>query len=155
MEEYIKQLKTIYFIEYLLKTLLFLVAVLSLILIVKTFYNSIVTKDKTENIVIKFIISMGLLFTMIWLIPQIVNYTKDLNSVVNNEFEEITGTVFKYEKNEIDAGFQSNNFPNIKSLDGSTVIILYVKNKTEINKTYTFVYLKHSKIGVIKKQHHF
>ena len=63
----------------------------------------------------------------------------------NNNFKMIVGTVYRYAKNEAETGQQLNSHPIIKLLGSDETIELFVNKGTELNKTYTFMYLEYTK----------
>lgn len=93
------------------------------------------------------IAELGFLYT---LIP----YFKDLKSVRNNTFEELTGTVIRYKRNQDpESGQQINTCAIICAINCSKEIEIRVtEGMTQRNEIYTFIYLKHTKIGAVKAQ---
>ena len=78
---------------------------------------------------------------------------KDFSTVKNNNFKTIIGTVYRYAKNEAEAGQQLNSHPIIKLLNSEETIELFINKGTELNKTYKFIYLKHTKIGEVEEEY--
>lgn len=93
------------------------------------------------------IAELGFLYT---LIP----YLKDLNSVRNNAFEELTGAVIRYKRNQDpESGQQINTRAIICAINSNEEIeICVTEGMTQRNEIYTFIYLKHTKIGAVKAQ---
>lgn len=91
------------------------------------------------------IAEIGFLYTLI-------SYLKDFDRVRKNIFDEITGTVIRYKRNQDpESGQQINTRPTICESDSNKEIEIYItEGMTQLNETYTFIYLKHTRIGVVK-----
>lgn len=90
---------------------------------------------------------------IIYFISIFIICLKDYKKVRKNEFKEIFGTVYRYAKNEAETGQQINSHPIIKILGRDETIELFVNKGTVLSKTYTFLYLENTKIGVVKDEY--
>lgn len=145
----IKELKKIYFFSLLSNLLLIIVMSLGIIYLIidkKSF-----EMDKTGEKLLFYVILIVIIICTVYLMYKFVICLKDSHKVINNEFKEIVGTVYRYSKNEAETGQQLNSHPIIKILGRDETIELFVNKGTELNKTYTFLYLENSKIGVVKE----
>jgi len=141
--EDIKKLKSRYYLE--LTSCIFF-ALACLIIIIITANDSFVDETLSKYAFIVFIALMGL-YSMYLL----VRYLKDLKCVRSNNYKELIGKVKYYESIlGFETGKQVNVQPIIQEINGDKEIKLSINDKTEKNKTYTFIYLKHTKIGVVK-----
>lgn len=91
------------------------------------------------------IAEIGFLYTLI-------SYFKDFHRVRRNIYDEITGTVIRYKRNQDpESGQQINTRPTICAINSNKEIeICVTEGMTQLNETYTFIYLKHTRIGVVK-----
>jgi hypothetical protein len=79
-------------------------------------------------------------------------YAADLDAAANREYIVVTGTVVGYRKAaDSENGETYYNEPIVEIRGTGEKIELDAFN-TEINETYTFIYLKHSKLAVIKER---
>lgn len=125
-------------------SLLFLLAFILSVLFPTVFFIEVPTGITLSVIVMIFsLIELYLLYVLITCL-------KDLKNVLKNHFEVITGRVIRYARNQADTGRQLNNYPIIQEVNSDKTIRLLVNKGTEINGTYTFYYLKHTKIGIVK-----
>ncbi len=96
---------------------------------------------------------VAVVFTIIFLIiTQIIPYFKDLKNCIRENYLNVTGKVIGFEKNENpDSGDQIDCIPIIQTETGEK-ITLSVNEFLDIGKTYTFNYLKHTKLAEVKKE---
>ncbi len=124
--------------------LMFLIAIILSVLFPTIFF----TEAPTE---IALSVILGIFSLVeIYLLYVLITCLKDLNNVKKNNFEVITGRVIRYARNQADTGRQLNNYPIIQEVNSDKTVRLLVNKGTEINGTYTFHYLKHTKIGIVK-----
>lgn len=107
--------------------------------------------DKTTAKIFTYVLIAVLAMCESYLIYLLVNLFKDLKSVRTNTFEEITGTIIRYRRNESEDGRQINSMPIIQEVGSDRIIKLTLNNmSTRKNQTYTFIYLRHTRIGAVK-----
>lgn len=143
----VKDLKTSYYAK--LGFCIAFILMFFLAIIMSVFHPDYFFSDNPIGLALSVIVGIFSL-SEIYLLHVLIVCLKDWTSVRKNTFEEITGTVIRYSKNEADTGYQLNNYPQIKPINDDKKITLLVNKGTEINGTYTFLYLKHTKIGVVK-----
>lgn len=141
----IKSIKRRYYIQlwiYIVLAIGFIVA-LTLIAVYKNAFSAEIIPYLL--IVILSVAELGFLYTLI-------SYLKDLKSVRKNNFEEITGAVIRYKRNQDpESGQQINTRAIIRATNSNREIeICVTEGMTRRNETYTFIYFKHTKIGTIK-----
>lgn len=101
-------------------------------------------KTRSKGIYI-FIIIVCLIFVG-WLWYKFVPYIKDLKAVRFHNFSYFTEEVIEYKKRKAIGGIAVSykySQPIIRDANGNQ--ITFNVNDTELNKTYTFIYLKHTK----------
>ncbi|MDD4000038.1 MAG: hypothetical protein PHX62_03995 [Bacilli bacterium] len=146
-----KKLKQEYLIA-LIFTIVFIIIMVTGIILVIVNKNSI---SIGANELFNYILIYGLIIlcsigTLIFL-RELIKYSKDFKAVKNGQFEEVTGTIIKFAKNQDpDSGRQINCIPIIKISNSDETIRLKINYFTKIGETYTFIYLKHTKMGAIK-----
>jgi hypothetical protein len=91
--------------------------------------------------------------TECWFVYKLIICLKDFSTVKNNNFKTTIGTVYRYAKNEAETGQQLNSHPIIKLLNSEETIELFINKGTELNKTYKFIYLEHTKIGAVEEEY--
>ncbi|MDZ4196963.1 MAG: hypothetical protein U1C51_06965 [Candidatus Izemoplasmatales bacterium] len=107
--------------------------------------------DKTMAKVFTYVLIAVIASCESYLIYLLVNLFQDLKSVRTNTFEEITGIIIRYRRNEGEDGRQINSMPTIQEVGSDRIIKLTLNNtSTRKNQTYTFIYLKHTKIGAVQ-----
>lgn len=91
------------------------------------------------------IAEIGFLYTLI-------KYLKDFNCVRKNSFDEITGKIVRYKRNQDpESGQQINTRAIVIGIDSNKEIeILVVEGIINCNEIYTFIYLKYTRIGAVK-----
>ncbi|MDL2292470.1 hypothetical protein LJC17_02640 [Acholeplasma sp. OttesenSCG-928-E16] len=145
----IKGLKMQYFI-FLVFSIVFNMIMITVIVLLAMNRDGLFGMEQNVSSIISYV-GIGIsALAEIYLVYRCIICFKDLNSVRNNTFEEITGTVIRYAKNESETGQQLNDHPIIKEVDSEKTIKLFVSKGTRIQGTYTFIYLKHTKIGIVK-----
>jgi len=147
----IKELKNIYYFSLLSNLLLIIVMSIGIIYLIidkKSFELDIAGEQ-----VLFYVILIVIIICVVYFVYKFFICLKDYRKVCNNEFEEIIGTVYRYAKNEAETGQQINSHPIIKLLGRDETIELFVNKGTELNKTYTFLYLENTKIGVVKEEY--
>jgi hypothetical protein len=89
-----------------------------------------------------------------WLIYTFIPYVQDMSDVRSKEFNYITGEVIGYNKRKAigDIAVSYKYAQPIVIDDDRNQTILEVNN-TELNKTYSFIYLRHTKIAIIIEEH--
>ena len=94
------------------------------------------------------VVAVGCAFFTYKLIPHF----QDLSAVKAESFEVFTGEVIGYAKVNYgtDSGTTYKN-PKIKDSEGKTIVLNLKYWTTELNKTYTFIYLKHTRLAVVKE----
>jgi hypothetical protein len=97
-----------------------------------------------------FFSAIGLLFLVNTLFGfKFTLHCLDLKAVQNRNFETITGTVINYDKaTSYENGTVDYSYPIIK-IEGTDKTIILDAGQTELYKTYTFIYLKYTKIADI------
>jgi hypothetical protein len=91
-----------------------------------------------------------LLFLFILSVTVVVPHALDFKAAKRKKFESVTGTVARYKK--VNHGGEpptTSFYPIIKDSITGKELILKV-NGAEINRRYTFIYLKHTKLALIK-----
>ena len=84
---------------------------------------------------------------------EFIKHSKDFKAVKTGQFEEVTGTVVGFVKNQdADSGRQINCVPIIQISGSEKTISLTINTFAKIGETYTFVYLKNTKLGEIKTE---
>ncbi len=77
-------------------------------------------------------------------------FCKDLTAVKQGSFEQVTGRVIRFLRNEnIDTGQQMNLLPIIAINGTEKTIKLVLSTYIKIGVKYTFAYLKHTGIAVV------
>ena len=88
-----------------------------------------------------------------WAVYKFVPYGQDLRYVREKEFSYITGEVIGYNKKESIGDIAvTYKYSQPIVINGDNQIILEVRD-TELNKVYSFIYLKHTKIAIITEEH--
>ena len=143
----IKELKKQYYTTFISIILLFITFT---ILMISCIVNKTAGNYPIVGVIIAVLIFLG---GAVYSLRMLIIYLMDLKSVRANTFAEITGTVIHYKPNQgVDTGKQVDDHPTIQEIGSDKKIKLLVLKGTKINETYTFIYLKHSKIGVVKCQ---
>lgn len=145
-----KQLKQEYFVIFIVR--LFIIAMLASAIIACAVSENSISMQCTLT---KDLLFYGLIITFslaeLYCIYDFTRYCKDFKAAKYEEFEEITGTVVKFARNQnIDTGQQINCIPIVQIKGSKEIIRLRLKTFTKIGQTYTFIYLKHTKIGAVK-----
>ena len=91
------------------------------------------------------IIAVGCAFFTYKLIP----YFQDLSAIKTGNYEVFAGEVIEYTKvnYSTESGITYKN-PKIKDSEGKTIVLNLKYRTTETNKSYKFLYLKHTKLAV-------
>lgn len=147
----IKELKANYYFAFVFNIILIMMMIIPLACILIS--DDIFGLETPISQIISYTIGIVIIIGEIWLIYKFILCLKDLPSVINNNFTEMVGTVYRYARNESETGQQLNNYPKIKILNSDLIIELFVNKGTEINKTYRFIYLKNTKIGAVKEDY--
>lgn len=148
----IKELKSIYYL-YLIASIVFSVMIISAIVLLIIDDPVFFDLEESTSGFIKYVFIAILGITEVWFVYKLIICLKDFNAVKNNNFKMIVGTVYRYAKNEAETGQQLNSHPIIKLLGSDETIELFVNKGTELNKTYTFMYLEYTKIGAVKEEY--
>ena len=146
-----KELKSNYYFS--LVTNLLLIIIMSLCIIYLIIDRKSFEFDKIGEQILFYGILILIIICIVYFMYKFIICLKDYQKVRNNEFKEIVGTVYRYAKNETETGQQLNSHPIIKLLGRDETIELFVNKGTELNKTYTFMYLENTKIGVVKEEY--
>ncbi len=141
----IKQIKRRYYIQLCLYVIFAIVLIVALILFA-------VYRNTFSNIIIPYVLIVIFSIAEIGFLYTLFIHLKDLNSVRKNAFEQKTGTVIRYKRNQDpESGQQINTRAIICPIDSSKEIeILVTEGMTKRDGTYDFIYLKHTKIGAVK-----
>lgn len=147
----IKELKLNYYFSFMTNLILILIISLGVIFLIINKHNFDIN-EVNEKILFYSTIAV-IIITLIYFLYKFVVLLKDYRFVKNNKFEEIIGTVYRYAKNEAETGQQLNSHPIINVLGSNDSIELFVNKGTELNKTYVFIYLKYTRIAVVKEEY--
>jgi hypothetical protein len=147
-----KELKSAYYL-YLITSIIFsIMIVLGMILLMVN--NPVFFElEESTSIFIKYVLIVILSITECWFVYKLIICLKDFSTVKNNNFKTTIGTVYRYAKNEAETGQQLNSHPIIKLLNSEETIELFINKGTELNKTYKFIYLEHTKIGAVEEEY--
>lgn len=120
-----------------------------LVIILLIFRGKIISND---NIRSKGAFYFGIIMCLTfngWLLFKFVPYGQDLQYVRTKEFSYVTGEVIGYNKREAIGDIAvTYKYSQPIIIDGENQVVLEV-NDTELNKMYSFIYLKHTKIAII------
>lgn len=125
-----------------------------IIILLLIFRNKIISDDNVRSKGVYYFIMIVCVVFNGWLIYTFTPYGQDMKDVRSNEFNYITGEVIGYNKRKAigDIAVSYKYYQPIVIDDDGNQIILEVNN-TELNKTYSFIYLKHTKIAIIIVEH--
>ncbi len=85
-------------------------------------------------------------------IYDFAKYCRDFKAAKNLQFEELSGTVIKFAKNQdASTGVQINSIPIIQVVGSNEMIKLRINGFLKIGETYNFIYLKYTKMGAVKE----
>ena len=110
-----------------------------------------IIKNKFKNKSALYVSLLVILGFFIYFTIKFIPYAKDYNNVKNNLFYTVTGIVIDYGKARSIGDIASEikyYYPIIEDTDGNHIQLDV--NGTELNQTYTFIYLEHSKLAVLK-----
>lgn len=134
-------------------TIAFLLVVLTLFLMRNKLLQN-VDKSFLSKILLYFIIFIFLLIDLSFAF-RLSLYVKDYEAVNRGEFEYITATVIDYGRAvsvggdiAVDTHY---HYPIVKDIDSDYLIKLDCIG-TELSETYTFIYLKNSRVALIVEQ---
>lgn len=149
-----KKIWIVYFGRLVLIVVCFIMLVVGLIAciincnsIISSFEDELSDKILFYGLIIIF--SAGILGILL----EFAKTIKDFKTAKARQFVEVTGTVIKFAKNHDEMGNQINNHPIIKLLGHDKTIELFINDRIDLNKTYTFIYLEHTKIGAVKEEY--
>ena len=127
---------------------IYLIAIIVLfIIMVLTF----IIKNKFKNKSALYVSLLVILGFFIYFTIKFIPYAKDYKKVKNNLYYTVTGIVIDYGKARSIGDIASEikyYYPIIEDTDGNHIQLDV--NGTELNQTYTFIYLEHSKLAVLK-----
>jgi glucan phosphoethanolaminetransferase (alkaline phosphatase superfamily) len=128
------------------------IALISVIILLIIFREKILLHFSQTNISKVFLFSIiGILFMVnAFFSIKFTTYCLDIDAVRNRNFEVLTGTVIDYTKATYNENGTVDYFGPIIKIEGSEETIILNVGPTELNKTYTFIYLKHTKVARIK-----
>lgn len=134
--------------------LLISIIVLSIVcILLLIFRTKIISNDNIRGKGIFYFSLIACLFFNGWLIYKFIPYGQDLQTVRTKEFSYITGEVVGYNKREAIGDIAvTYKYSQPIIFDGENRVILEV-NDTELNKTYSLIYLKHTKMAIIIETH--
>lgn len=148
----IKELKSSYYI-FTIASMIFsiglLVGIFALFLSEHIFFE---LEESTSHI-IKYSLILMLSIAESYFVYTLIICLKDFNSIRNNKFKTIIGTVCKYARNESEMGQQLNSHPIIRLLNSEETIELFINKGTELDKSYRFIYLENTKIGAVEEEY--
>ncbi|MFA6662058.1 MAG: hypothetical protein WCS56_03365 [Bacilli bacterium] len=147
------KLKMNYFVLLVFNNIMIIVMIIGTIMIVKNRDSiSLNNNEVFENVVFYVLIILISCCTLLFL-KESIKYWKDIGAVMSNKFETIIGKVVKFAKNlNVDSGYQINSVPIIKQIDSDDLVKLRLDTFTKIGETYTFIFLKSTKLGTIKNK---
>lgn len=146
-----KLVSKFYDVFWLLMISITVLTVLFILLLI--FRGKIISDDNIRSKGIYYFVMIVCLIFNGWLIYKFVPYGQDLQYVRSKEFSYITGEVIGYNKREAIGDIAvTYRYSQPIITDGDNRVILEV-NDTELNKTYSFIYLRHTKIAIIIKEH--
>jgi hypothetical protein len=138
-----------FFVEFWL--LIIGIALLSLVIfLLLIFISKIISRGVVKNHGSLFFIMIICMFFNGWLIYTFIPYGQDRNDVRLKDFSYISGEVVGYNKRvaigDIAVSYRYSQ-PIIVDDDGNQIILN--ANNTELNRTYSFIYLRKTKIAFI------
>ncbi len=146
----IKELKSAYYIFFIASMIFsigLLVGIIALFFSEHIFFEL----EESTSYIIKYSLILIMIIAKSYFLYKLIICLKDFNSIKNNKFKTIIGTVYKYARNESEMGQQMNSHPIIKLLNSEETIELFVNKGTQLNKSYRFIYLEHTKIGAVEE----
>jgi hypothetical protein len=141
----IKELKITYYAHLGFAILFNILIIVGIVLSVVPKENSLFSASPR---IVPYVVFAALIIMEAYLLYSLIIGLRDLKSVRTSSFERVTGKVIRYMRNQSETGSQLNNFPIIQIENSDETIRLLVNKGTAINETYTFIYLKHTKLGV-------
>ena len=128
------------------------ISLIAVILLLIIFRGKILLHFNQSNISKVFLYSIiGILLIVNTIFSiKFTTYCLDIDAVRNRNFEVLTDTVIDYTKTTYFENGTVGYFGPIIKIEGSEETIKLNVGPTELNKTYTFIYLKHTKVARIK-----
>ncbi len=113
--------------------------------------TTLIPDNSVSDNALFFGIIIALSIAAIFILFEFMKYSKDFKDAKKQRFEEVTGSVIKFAKNQdTETGRQMNCIPIIQISGSEKTIKLKVNESLRIGETYTFIYLKNSKLGAVK-----
>jgi len=148
----IKELRFSYYVFFIASMIFSIVLLVGIIVLFFSEHIFFEIEESTSHI-IKYSLILMLCIAESYFVYKLIVCLKNFNSIRKNKFKTIIGTVYKYARNESEMGQQLNSHPIIKLLNSEETIELFINKGTELNKSYRFIYLKHTKIGAVEEEY--
>lgn len=147
-----KEIKSVYYLNLIASISFFIMMITAIIFLITSSPSFFELGEKISSF-IKYTFIVIFIIVIVWLAYKIFICLKDFSAVRKNNFKEVIGKIVKYKRNESETGLQLNNHLIIKILNSTDKLELLINKGTELNKTYVFIYLKHTKIGAVKEEY--
>lgn len=121
-----------------------------IVIIFNTYYFADNSFSKIGGVILEILAILSFLLLLVLSIKNLVVLLKDYRCYKLKKYETVTAVVLRFKQNrEPESGVQINDKPVIKIMDTNEEIILNINDKLIVGDTYTFDYLKNSKIAEI------